>query len=353
MAFPELPAAQRGGGSGGGDPKAKISGPTMATGRAVRVSVVLCTHTRDRYEHLVAAARSVQDGTYEDVELVLVSDGSPTVAELMREEFAQAIAAGTCVVAELDRNSGLLAARNRGAAKANGDIVAFLDDDAIADERWLERLVEPYQTRSRRAVGGRVTPAWVAPGGEPGFLPAEFHWLVGVTHRGFGPGGGADGITSEGEVRNTNGSNLSFESETFRSLDGFDTAIVGRKGANHLQGGETELCARLRSEFDEGVWYVPTATVAHKVFQYRTEVDWLLRRAFWQGYSKRAMQSIAPSSGDDEQAFLTDLLGEFLPRRLRALVLGPSWRRLAQLAFLLVGTVAVGLGYLYGVVSYR
>jgi GT2 family glycosyltransferase len=319
----------------------------------VRVSVVLCTHTEDRFEHLVAAARSVQDGTYEDVELVLVSDGSPAVGELMRESFARAMAEGTCIVDELETNSGLLAARNRGAAVASGDIVAFLDDDAIADERWLERLVEPYQTRSRRAVGGRVRPAWVAPDGEPGFLPAEFHWLVGVTHRGFGPGGGADGMSTEGEVRNTNGSNLSFEAGTFRSLGGFDTEIVGRKGANHLQGGETELCARLRTEFDEGVWYVPTATVAHKIFQYRTGIGWLLRRAFWQGYSKRAMERIAPSSGDDEQAFLSDLLSTFLPRRLRALVLAPSWRRLAQLAFLLVGTVAVGLGYLYGVVGYR
>jgi glycosyltransferase involved in cell wall biosynthesis len=319
----------------------------------VHVSVVICTHTSDRFEDLVEAARSVQSGTHEDYELVLVSDGSERVSELMHEEFTDLIAAGTCTVELLRVNSGLLAARNRGAAAATGDVVAFLDDDAIAERDWLARLVEPYHTEGRRAVGGRVKPAWVAPGGKPEFLPEEFYWLVGVTHRGFGPGGGVDGVSTAGEVRNTNGSNLSFEAATFSKLEGFDTDIVGRKGGNHLQGGETELCARFGAEFDEGVWYVPDAEVAHKVFDYRTEIPWLLRRAFWQGYSKRALGTILPRSRGEERAFLVALLGQFLPKRVRELLSTPSVVRLKQLSFLIGATLVVGLGYLYGMLRWR
>jgi glycosyltransferase involved in cell wall biosynthesis len=319
----------------------------------MRVSVVLCTHTLDRYEHLWEAARSVQRGTYEDWELVLVSDGNAEVADRMRADFAAEREAGDCVVHGIDENRGLLGARNEGAQAANGDVVAFLDDDAIADDRWLELLVDRYETRDCRAVGGRMVPAWVADDGKPAFLPAEFYWLVGVTHRGFGPGGGWEGWTTEGEVRNTMGSNISFRAETFTALDGFETDIGGRKADNHLQGGEAELCARLLSEFDEGVWYVPEAEVAHRVFDYRTEPRWLLERAFWQGYSKRGMEHFVPESAGEEDAFLGDLLTRFVPQRLRSLVRRPSAEKLSQLLFLGLFTVAVGLGYGYGATKWR
>jgi glycosyltransferase involved in cell wall biosynthesis len=319
----------------------------------MRVSVVLCTHTLDRYEHLREAARSVQRGTYDDWELVLVSDGNPAVAERMRADFADERAAGDAVVHENDENLGLLGARNNGARVASGDVVAFLDDDAVADERWLELLVDRYEERdpTPAAVGGRMVPAWVA--GKPDFLPVEFYWLVGVTHRGFGPGGGWDGWTTEGEVRNTMGSNISFRAEVFESLDGFETDIGGRKGDNHLQGGETELCARMRAEYDEGVWYVPEAEVAHKVFDYRTEPRWLLERAFWQGYSKRGMEHFVPESAGEEDAFLSDLLTEFVPRRLRSLVRRPAAAKLSQLVFLALFTAFVGFGYGYGATKWR
>jgi glycosyltransferase involved in cell wall biosynthesis len=317
----------------------------------MRVSVVLCTHTPDRYEHLRHAAKSVQDGTHEDWELVLISDGSSVVAERMCEDFADERKAGDCVIHENNRNLGLLGARNNGARVASGDVVAFLDDDAIAGRRWLELLVQAYEQHDRISVGGRMTPAWVAD--KPSFLPAEFYWLVGVTHRGFGPGGGWNGWTTEGEVRNTMGSNISFQAGVFESLGGFETDIGGRKRDNHLQGGETELCARMQARYDEGVWYVPTAEVAHKVFEYRTNPRWLIRRAFWQGYSKRGLEQFVPESVSTEESFLADLLTNFIPRRLQTLVRRPSISKLQQLLFVQLLTLVVGCGYLYGATKWR
>jgi len=52
-----------------------------------------------------------------------------------------------------------------------------------------------------------------------------------------------------------------------------------------------------------GVWYDPDAEVAHKVFEYRTEFRWLVDRAFWQGYSKRAMESFVEDEGGEEGRF--------------------------------------------------
>ncbi|MFC7020996.1 MULTISPECIES: glucosyl-dolichyl phosphate glucuronosyltransferase [Haloarcula] len=306
----------------------------------MRVSVVLCTHTLDRYDDCRAAAESVLDQTYGDVELVLVSDGDEAVYERYEADFGDREDVLTHCN---DENVGLLESRNNGAAVATGDVVAFIDDDAIADEHWVEALVRAYDREDVLAVGGRMTPAWVA--GKPAFLPEEFYWLVGVTHRGFGPDGDPD---EPGEVRNTFGSNISFDREVFLDLGGFDDDIGGRTGEKNLQGGETELCARLRSEYDAGVYYTPDALVAHKVFQYRTDPGWLVDRAFWQGYSKRGMEVFVPESTGEESAFLGDLLFSYVPARLGGLVRSPSVAAVLQLVFLVVLTGAVGVGYLYG-----
>ena len=305
----------------------------------MRVSVVVCEHTMARYDDVKEAVESLFDQTHDDVEVVLVSDGNERVCERFEAEYGDR---ADIVVRCLDDNVGLLDARNAGAEAASGEVVAFMDDDAIADADWVAELVAVYESSDLPAVGGKMVPAWVA--GKPSFLPAEFYWLVGVTHRGF-----ADG---PGEVRNTFGSNISFRREVFLELGGFDTDIGGRQGDANLQGGETELCARMAETYGHGVYYNPDAEVAHKVFEYRTSLRWLLDRAFWQGYSKRAMETLVPASTGAESTFLGHLLRQSVPERLREFVTGPSVAGLLQFVFLFVFTAAVGAGYGYGVVRY-
>jgi glycosyltransferase involved in cell wall biosynthesis len=296
----------------------------------------------DRYEDCHEAAESVLGQQYDDVELVLVSDGNPEVEAQFEADFGDR---SDVRIHCNDENVGLLESRNNGATVATGDVVAFLDDDAIAADDWVERLVDGYKRGHdpRRAVGGRMVPAWVA--GQPSFLPEEFYWLIGVTHRGFGPDGDPD---TAGEVRNTFGSNISFDRETFLDLGGFEDDIGGRQGGKNLQGGETELCARLQSEYGCGVYYVPDALVAHKIFDYRTDPGWLIDRAFWQGYSKRGMEVFVPESTGAESDFLGDLLLSYVPDRIGEIVRSPSVSGFFQLLFLFVLTGAVGGGYLYG-----
>jgi glycosyltransferase involved in cell wall biosynthesis len=291
------------------------------------------------YEHFCEAADSVLAQTHEDVELTVVVDGTPEVYERAVEDYGDR---EDTVIECNDENVGLLASRNRGAKLASGDVVAFIDDDAVANEAWVERLVRAYEEEDAIAAGGRMTPEWIA--GKPSFLPEEFYWLVGVTHRGF-----ADG---PGEVRNTFGSNISFRADVFEELDGFDVGMGGRKGDKNLQGGETELCARMQQEYRMGVWYDPQAEVAHKVFEYRTKFPWLVDRAFWQGYSKRAMESKADNEGNNETDFLNKLIREFIPKRIKSLFRNPSLSKLIQFLSLLIFIGVVGAGYLYAYPRY-
>lgn len=306
----------------------------------MKVSVVVCTYSLDLYDHLVDAVESVRSQRYDDVEIVLVVDGNDELYERVDDRYGDL----EDVILHLnEENVGLSQSRNNALQHATGDVVALLDDDAVADPDWIAELVAGYERTDALAVGGRMVPDWVA--GKPEFLPAEFYWLVGVTHRGFGEPGE--------EVRNTFGSNISFRREVLEALGGFDPE-VGRRGDANVQAEETVLCARMREEFGHGVLYEPDAIVAHKVFEFRTRPRWLLERAFWQGYSKRAMKELVPTdAGDEESRFLRRLLFSFGPDRLCGLLASPTVPKAKRFVALWAFTAAVGFGYLYGTIKYR
>jgi glycosyltransferase involved in cell wall biosynthesis len=306
----------------------------------MKVSVVICTYDEELYGHFREAVESIQNQTYDDIEIVLVVDGNDSLYERVERDYGDRPEVTTHCN---DENLGLSGSRNRALEYVTGEVVAFIDDDAVADERWVEELVSVYEGQDVVAAGGKMTPIWVA--GKPDFLPAEFYWLVGVTHRGFAEDGE--------EVRNTFGSNISFRTDILRELGGFETD-VGRKGEKNLQAHETEVCARMRERYGRGVVYNADATVGHKVFAYRTSARWLFKRAFWQGYSKRAMEVIVSEDASaEESAFLKQLLFAFVPGRVKSLVTKPSLPKAVQFVTLFLLTGLVGMGYLYGLLKWR
>ncbi len=301
----------------------------------MRVSVVVCTYAEKRYEEFAEAATSVLAQTHDPVELVIVVDGNETVCDRARADFGEY---ENVIIHCNEQNRGLSYSRTRGVERASGEVIAFLDDDAVATAEWVSQLVDGYEQTDAIAVGGRMVADWVA--GKPSHLPAEFYWLVGVNYE--------PRLEPWTEVRNTLGSNISFRREVFEELGGFDEQ-VGLQGDKQIQAEETELCIRMADAFGQGVLYNPEAIVAHKIFDYRTDPVWLCKRAFWQGYSKRALESLGSGDTQDaESEFLSHLAFEAVPRRLGKLIRTPSFAGIQQLVFLVLLTGCVGGGYLYG-----
>lgn len=285
------------------------------------ISVIICTHQSVRYKDFVEAIDSLKPQSCENekLEIVVVVDGNK---KLHNRILKSGIAIGNVRVMLNEKNLGLSASRNRGIKEAKGDVIAFFDDDAVADEDWLDEIMRMYDDEGAIAVGGKLLPKWMTK--KPNFLPEEFFWLVGATHKGFAD---EEGVT---EVRNTFGSNLSFKVEVLKELNSFQSEM-GVKGKGQLQGEETELCERMRKKFGRGVIYNPNAVVYHKVFPERLKLHFLLRRAFWQGYSKRAMKE-AGHPLEEENTFLK-------------VVFGGIFERTAQILFLFLFTLAVIVGY--------
>jgi glycosyltransferase involved in cell wall biosynthesis len=158
----------------------------------MEVSVVVCTYTMDRYDVFTEAVESALTQTHGPVEVVLVADGNPEVYERAVEDFGDR---ENVVISDNDENQGISYSRTRGAELASREIVAFIDDDGVAEEDWIANLVEVYEETDAIAVGGDVRPNWQ--GERPDFFPEEFYWLVGCVEPDFAEDGE--------EVRNTYG----------------------------------------------------------------------------------------------------------------------------------------------------
>ena len=297
----------------------------------MQISIIICTYQTHRYPDFVEAINSILAQNYEDTELIVVVDGNAELYAKIKTEHKS--------IDEIilnDKNLGLSESRNRGIKEANGDVVAFFDDDAVAADNWLEEIARMYRDEGAIAAGGKLVPKWVSK--EPKILPEEYYWLIGATHKGF-----PEVVT---EVRNTFGSNISFNADVLKALGGFKSEM-GVKGSGLLQGEETELCARMREKFGKGVIYNPAAIVHHKVFPERLRMRFLLKRAFWQGYSKKMMKEQGYSI-TEENEFVRTLIFRSIPDRLK-----PSLTKLLQLVFLSILTLTTASGYILRSLEFR
>lgn len=284
------------------------------------ISVVITSHDLARFDMLAEAIESVKRQHYPAVQIVVAIDHDPDLERVVRRNYPDLTVVCT------DTQRGAPGARNVGVLAADGDVVAFLDDDAIARPGWLSELARLYEEHDALAAGGRLVPRW-PDDGPAWWLPDEYLWLVGATHPGFNDG------DREGVVRNTFGSNISFRREVFLELDGFDEAVVGRRGDRQLQAGETDLAQRLREEYDRGVRYSAAAVVEHRVDSDQLELSWLLERSYQQGVSKWVFSRRHPKGMSEETGFLRRLITRSIPQRVATALMLP------------VLTAAVGLGF--------
>jgi len=97
------------------------------------VSVVICTYSMERYDVFSECVESVLNQTYEPLEIVIVVDGNPDVFDRVQEDFGQH---KNLVMHNNNENRGISYSRTKGAKLASGEVVAMIDDDAVAESDW-------------------------------------------------------------------------------------------------------------------------------------------------------------------------------------------------------------------------
>jgi glycosyltransferase involved in cell wall biosynthesis/GT2 family glycosyltransferase len=113
-------------------------------------SVSIVINTYNRAPSLLRTLFSLKYLNYNNFETVVVNGPSDDNTLHVLEKFNKDIKIGNCPVKNLSTS------RNIGICMADGDIVAFLDDDGIPEPEWLNDLVEAYDTDEVGGVGGLV-----------------------------------------------------------------------------------------------------------------------------------------------------------------------------------------------------
>ena len=145
-------AAPQGQSSGGAAEPARAAGPLPP-----RVSVVIATC--NRAVPLRKCLESLAAQSFDRYEVIVVDDGSRDDTPAQLAEMARRHSAMRLSVVVNETNQGANPSRNRAIRRARGELVAFIDDDCIADRAWLEHLVEPFGDDRVAAVTGTVQSA--------------------------------------------------------------------------------------------------------------------------------------------------------------------------------------------------
>ena len=176
------------------------------------ISVVVCAYNEEQLLDASLESLAAQTLEAERWEFIVCDDGSTDATASIAERFLLALpedkATGTLLSIE---HVGLSAARNAGARHAKGDIVAYLDADAIARPTWLEELLDVFE-EGADYVGGRIEllnrDSWVAR-----FLQETRH------HQIFGPK-----LFKEDLI----GCNMAYRKEVLVAVGGFQENFVSR-----------------------------------------------------------------------------------------------------------------------------
>ncbi|MGW0535430.1 glycosyltransferase family 2 protein [Streptomyces sp. NPDC003032] len=307
------------------------------------ISVVICVYTEDRWEDILAAVSSVRAQSTAALETLLVVDHNASLLDRLAKEYKET--EGVRVLAN-EGPRGLSAGRNTGIAASRGSVIAFLDDDAVAEREWLRHFAEAYEDPRVHGVGGRTMPAWES-GRRPAWFPEEFDWVVGCTYRGHPPG--------RARVRNVLGGNASFRRSAFDVAGGFATGI-GRDGDKRPLGcEETEFCIRLtRAEPDAILLVDDRSVIHHRVPAARERFGYFRTRSYAEGLSKALVaRSVGAGKGlESERRYTTRVLPAGVGRALRDAVLGRPGGA-GRAGAIVAGVAAAAGGYLLGSVRAR
>jgi GT2 family glycosyltransferase len=302
------------------------------------VSVVLCTTaSRPALADCIASLIQLDDTRHE---IIVVQNRRDAIADLVDCERDN-----VRVVHEPRR--GLDVARNRGIREARGSIVAFVDDDCIADPAWLAGLRRAFADPEVAFVAGRA-PAWKLDcrsercfermfGFDRGDLPLEFDrtspqpWLL------VAPGAIGTGC------------NMAFRRCVFDQCGGFDEALD--MGTLITGGGDLDMFARVLRAGLRGR-YSPDAVVFHR---HRTEMVELAWQVWGYGLSQgavavKAWRCDAPSRAQ-APGFVRWRVANAVRRGLAAIrghELGPALMSVLELAGIVCGLVVYPVAALLG-----
>jgi GT2 family glycosyltransferase len=196
-----------------------------------RISVVVCSCNGS--QTIGECLQAISKIRYPNFEVIVIDDGS--------KDNTATIAAQYDIRLIRTPNHGLSHARNVGWQAANGEIVAYIDDDAYPDADWLTFLAQTFRKGDYAGVGG------------PNISPPDDGPIAACVAN--SPGGPRHVLLTDTEAEHIPGCNMAFLRSALEAVGGFDVQF-------RVAGDDVDICWRLQ----ERGWKLgcsPSAQVWH------------------------------------------------------------------------------------------
>lgn len=241
------------------------------------ISVIICTYNRDKYIYNVL--KSIAEGTLaqKEYEIVLVDNNC---TDRTHEECDRFVADFPLVQFRyfIETNQGLSYARNRGILESKGDILVYVDDDALVNPEYLQTYASFFDSHPDiDAAGGPIIPQYETE--EPKWFSLYTKTLV-------------TGFMSLGDVerefpgeRYPGGGNAGYRKRVFDKIGLFNVEL-GRKGDSLMCAEEKDLFDKMKS-INVRFYYLPTAILYHIIPEKKLTMDYFDRLTLSIGRSER------------------------------------------------------------------
>lgn len=223
---------------------------------------------------IIIAARGRPGATRECVRSLLALDYPDDLREIIvvddasEPPLADALAGMPVRLVRLEANVGQSAARNIGAAEAEGELLAFTDNDCTAEPGWLRALVPYFTDPAVVLAGGRVVAA-AAEGPVAAFEAVRSPLDMGAQGGAVGP---------DAAVAYLPTCNLLVRRDALLAIGGFSVAM--------RVGEDVDFCMRVLQPGCRAV-YAPEGRIVH---DHRVRLADLLRRRADYGASEADLQ---------------------------------------------------------------
>lgn len=232
------------------------------------ISVAVCTYNRTDVLPKCLESLANQSAEKELFEVLIIDNNSTDNTKQITSDFCEKSLNFKYIFEE---KQGLSQARNRAIDEAKGTYLAYIDDDAIADKEWVEKIIFVIQNyKNIAAFGGKILPWYNTE--KPKWFKEEFglrswgdeHLQLSLQNYPFG----------------LSGSNMIFKKDILAKYNGF-SAEYGMTG-NKIAFGEESLLFNKMLRNNENVQYFPDLFVYHLV----SEKSFSLKNTF-----KRSVQN--------------------------------------------------------------
>lgn len=261
------------------------------------ISVIICTYYRDKYIYNALKSLAENDFPTEQYEIVLVSNNSTdnTIQECARfkQDFPNVV-----MREFMETNQGLSYARNRGIQESKGDILVYVDDDALVNKEYLRTYADFFAAHPEiDAAGGPIIPQYETE--EPAWMSHFTKCLItGYKYNGNSvkefPGKDFPG-----------GGNAGYRASVFEKVGLFNVDL-GRKGDSLVGAEEKDIFDKMTS-WGMRFFYLPTAILYHLIPEKKLSKEYFDKLTYSIGKSER-IRTLAIGKGKYTKRIISEMI---------------------------------------------